>query len=166
MSAILKKHLVAGAVFVSILGTILHFFYQWSGENFIVGLFAPVTESTWEHMKLLFFPMLLYIIYMSFLFQKNDSLRAALILAALAGLIMIPTIFFTYSGILGFQITAIDIAIFYISVLITFIFAYRLILYGRFHNGAGILTLILLLTAVLFFVFSVYPPDLGLFRVP
>ncbi len=166
MNTILKKHLIAGAIFVSILGTILHFFYRWSGENFIVGMFSPVNESVWEHMKMLFFPMLLYIIYMSFLFQKNDSLRAALILAALAGLLMIPTLFYTYSGILGFQITAIDISIFYISVILTFIFSYRMILYGRFHNGAGILTLVLLLTAVLFFVFSLYPPDLGLFRIP
>lgn len=165
MSTVLKKHLVAGAVFVSILGTILHYIYQWSGKNFIAGLFAPVTESTWEHMKLLFFPMLLYIIYMSFLFQRNDSLRASLILATLVGTMMIPTLFFTYSGILGFQITAVNIAILYISIIITFVLAYRLILFGRFRNGAGILTLILFLIAALFSVFSVYPPDLGIFRV-
>ncbi|MFT3982297.1 MAG: DUF6512 family protein [Lachnospiraceae bacterium] len=166
MNTALKRNLAAGAIFVSILGTILHFLYQWSGENFIVGLFAPVNESTWEHMKMLFFPMLLYILYMSFLFQKNESLRAVLIFALLTGLLLIPTLFYTYSGILGFQLIVIDIAIFYICVFFTFIFAHRMILHGRFHDGADILTLILLLTVVLFFVFSVYPPNLGIFQVP
>ena len=43
---------------VSLLGTLLHFTYRWSGCNPLIGLIAPVNESVWEHMKLLFFPML------------------------------------------------------------------------------------------------------------
>ena len=56
----LKSYTIAGIFFVLILGCLSHFFYEWSSNNFIVGLFAPVSESTWEHMKLIFFPMLLY----------------------------------------------------------------------------------------------------------
>ena len=41
------------------LGTLLHFTYEWSGENQLVALFSAVNESTWEHLKLLFFPMIL-----------------------------------------------------------------------------------------------------------
>ena len=51
---------IIGTIFVSAAGTLLHFVYGWTGNHFIVGLFAPVNESTWEHMKLLYFPMLLY----------------------------------------------------------------------------------------------------------
>ena len=50
---------IAGFVFVIIAGTLLHFVYHWTGQNRIVGLFSPVNESTWEHLKLLFTPMLL-----------------------------------------------------------------------------------------------------------
>ena len=46
---------IARILSVSLLGTLLHFTYRWSGRN---PLIAPVNESVWEHMKLLFFPML------------------------------------------------------------------------------------------------------------
>ena len=46
---------IAGILCVSILGTLLHFTYRWSGRNPLIGLIAPVNESVWEHMKLLFF---------------------------------------------------------------------------------------------------------------
>ena len=59
----LKRYTIIGTVFVIFLGTISHFFYDWSNNNFIVGLFAPVNESTWEHMKLIFFPMLLFSLF-------------------------------------------------------------------------------------------------------
>ena len=45
-------------IFISVLGVLLHFTYEWSGNNPIVGLFSATNESTWEHLKLLFFPML------------------------------------------------------------------------------------------------------------
>lgn len=47
---------IVGILFVSVLGVLMHFVYEWSGSNRFVGLFAPINESTWEHMKLLFFP--------------------------------------------------------------------------------------------------------------
>lgn len=46
-------------IFISILGVLLHFTYEWSGDNPAIGLFSAVNESTWEHLKLIFFPMLL-----------------------------------------------------------------------------------------------------------
>ena len=51
---------IAGAILVCAMGTLAHFVYEWSGNNPVVGLFCAVNESTWEHIKLLFFPMLLY----------------------------------------------------------------------------------------------------------
>ena len=51
---------LAGFLAVSVLGTLAHFCYEWSGEKLLVGAFCAVNESTWEHMKLLFFPALLF----------------------------------------------------------------------------------------------------------
>ena len=56
----LKCFTIAGIFFVLITGSLAHFLYGWSGNNHIVGLFTPVSESIWEHMKLIFFPMLIY----------------------------------------------------------------------------------------------------------
>ena len=53
------KWWIGGFLFTSAAGTALHFAYEWSGENVVVGAVAAVNESTWEHMKLLFIPLLL-----------------------------------------------------------------------------------------------------------
>ena len=109
-----------GFFFVSILGSLSHFFYEWSHENRLVALFCPVNESTWEHMKLLFFPMLLYTIFITYYFPNNNAILTAMLFGNLFGTISIPVFFYTYSGILGYHITFIDIAIFYISVFYAF----------------------------------------------
>ena len=41
--------IVIGIIFISLIGTLLHFMYEWSGHNKVVSLFAAVNESTWEH---------------------------------------------------------------------------------------------------------------------
>ena len=56
-----KRYIVTGFLFVGILGTLFHFVYDWCRQARLIGLFVPVNESTWEHMKLLFIPMLIYI---------------------------------------------------------------------------------------------------------
>ena len=56
----LKHYTINGILFVLISGSLAHFFYEWSGHNPIVGLFTPVNESIWEHMKLIFYTMLAY----------------------------------------------------------------------------------------------------------
>ena len=58
--------------FTYVLGTILHFTYEWSNENSIVALFSAVNESTWEHLKLLFFPMLITII-IGYFYLKTEK---------------------------------------------------------------------------------------------
>ena len=55
-----KYIFISGFLFTSVLGTLSHFFYEWSGDSTFIGLVCPISESAWEHMKLLFFPALLY----------------------------------------------------------------------------------------------------------
>ena len=50
-----RINLAAGIIFTLATGTLLHFTYEWSGENPFVALYSPVSESVWEHLKLLFF---------------------------------------------------------------------------------------------------------------
>lgn len=55
----IRNYQIVSIIFVCILGTLLHFTYELSGENQLVASFSAVNESVWEHLKLLFFPMLL-----------------------------------------------------------------------------------------------------------
>ena len=56
----LKEDIGIGIVFSVIVGTLAHFVYEWTGKNSIAAIFFPIDESVWEHVKLLFFPTLLY----------------------------------------------------------------------------------------------------------
>ena len=75
-------------IFISVLGVLLHFTYEWSGDNAVVGLFSAVNESTWEHLKLLFFPFLLLTI-LEVLLRGNmlpEQFLPARVLGILAGM--------------------------------------------------------------------------------
>ena len=56
----LSRSTLTGILFTVLLGSLLHFTYEWSGHLTAVSLFSAVNESTWEHLKLLFMPMFLY----------------------------------------------------------------------------------------------------------
>lgn len=164
----LKRYTAAGILFTAVLGTLTHFCYQWSGENPLLALVVPVSESTWEHMKMLFFPMLLWSLLESALLRKKyPDLFWADAAGILTGLLLIPAIFYTYSGILGRTWMIADILLFYVSILAGFLVRSRLA--GR-RNRPGISRWILLgaLLALLaaFFLFTWNPPAFGIFRIP
>ena len=165
----LFHYMLSGILFTSILGTLSHFLYEWSGGNLYVGFFAPVNESVWEHMKLLFFPMLLY-----FTFEKLMSVHYPVsryccnAIAVLTGSFLIPVLFYTYTGILGRHLAPLDIAIFYISVFLAFLLRFRLSVSGKKISKTHCLwlTALTLLIFLCFLIFTYRPPDIGLFRIP
>ena len=71
-----KRYVVLGFFVISIVGTLFHFVYDWCGQVWFVGLFVPVNESTWEHMKLLFIPMLIYIAVCFICAKKSEFMQS------------------------------------------------------------------------------------------
>ena len=165
----LKKYTIIGTFFVLITGTLSHFIYEWSGNNFIVGFFFPVNESTWEHMKLVFFPMFLFSIFMFKRLNGNHShILQSLSLGILIGTFLIPVLFYTYTGIIGRHFMVMDIIIFVIGVLVGFYINCHIV---NNHNDSGksyklFGCLIFSITALLFFVFTFIPPQINLFLDP
>ena len=64
----------AGFALVTFGGTILHFLYDWAGGSILVSPFSGVNESTWEHMKLLFWPLFLFALIQRLFFQGSGKL--------------------------------------------------------------------------------------------
>lgn len=158
---------ISGIIFVTLFGTLSHFFYDWSGNNLAVGLFSPVNESIWEHIKLLFFPMLFYSFFMNFqLKQSYPGAFSGLLCGILVGSALIPVLFYTYSGILGFHTLTLDILTFILSVAIAFLAAYKLSITGKAMVWEFVLKAAVLSLTAAFFCFTVSPPDLGLFQDP
>ena len=109
----LKRYTVAGIIFVWITGSLAHFLYAWTGNNSMAGLFTPVNDSVWEHMKLLFFPMLLYSFFISVIFKSSRlCIASSLLWGNLAGTLLIPVFYYAYTFILAKNIFILDIGIF------------------------------------------------------
>ena len=153
-------------IFIIIAGILLHFSYKWSNENQIVGIFSAVNESTWEHLKLVFFPMLITII-IGTLYYKDDYENYLCIKTKglILSLVSIIILFYTYSGILGNNISAINIAIYIISIIIGQIYSYnKLNDIAICNNKIAIVVLITLLIS--FITFTFYTPEIGIFEDP
>ena len=163
----IKFYMLTGTIFVSVLGTLFHFVYEWSGNNVLVGLFTPINESIWEHTKLLFFPMLIYSVYLT---RKTGAqypcIGAALISGTLAGAASIIALFYTYSGIIGFNVAAADISIFFISVIISFYIVYKIATTCKdtIYNTLSLTLWIMMIC--LYIIFTISPPQIPLFISP
>lgn len=163
----LKKYTLVGILFVLAAGCLAHFLYDWSGNNPVVGLFTPVNESVWEHMKLLFFPMLLYSALMIFRFRREYScITSALCFGILAGAILIPLFYYAYTFVLGRNYLILDIGIFLLSIVIAFWLSYRLTLSCRLESHTFLLFILTGILFVCFLAFSYRPPDSILFQDP
>ena len=156
-----------GFIAVSLLGTVLHFLYGWTDSS-IVALFSAVNESTWEHMKLLFFPMFLFATAEYFIIGKNyENFWTVKLKGVLIGLLLIPTYFYTLNGVFGKTPDWVNIAIFFIAVAVAFL-SETVMLKGkkqgfRFEKLAVVTFFII---AGLFFVFTFYPPRIPIFQDP
>lgn len=160
------KFQIISAIFVSILGTLLHFTFEWSGENYVIGVFSAVNESTWEHLKLLFFPLLITAIVGYFYFCDSvPNFLCAKTLGIISAILFTIIFFYTSSGIIGKNIAALNIATFYIAVVIGEYLAYR-IMNSTFKCNKNISIFALILLLVAFITFTYSTPQIGLFEDP
>ena len=155
-----------GFAVTGLCGTLLHFLYEWTGESVLVAPFSGVNESTFEHMKLLFWPLFLFAIVERFFFRERKNLWCIKLKGTLLGLTLIPVLFYTYNGVIGKSPDWINIAIFFISAMITFIYETRL--FGKKDGKcAGRVAFLMLLgIGALFVLFTFKTPALGIFEDP
>ena len=160
---------IAGVLFVGLLGVLLHFAYDWSGGNGLVGAFSAVNESIWEHLKLLFFPAMLFSVLQywrtGYLLPNFWAVRTV---SVLAGTVLIPVLFYTYSGILGRNVDWVNIAIFFVAVIGVFGLDGLLRRTGAFGGGwKQVLGVAILWVLAFLFIWSTWHPvELPLWQDP
>ena len=158
---------LSGFAVTALGGTLLHFLYDWLGGAAWIAPFSGVNESTWEHMKLLFWPTFIFAILQSFLFKNRRDFWCIKLRGILMGLILIPVIFYTYNGVIGKSPDWINIAIFFISAAVTYVYETR-----RFKGGTTVCKrprtafAILCLLGALFALFTFKTPEIGIFQDP
>lgn len=159
---------VIGMFFIIILGSLLHFTFEWSGHQPIVGVFSAVNESVWEHLKLGFWPALFYAIIECRLLKKSTN---NFLFAKTVGIylipIIIPILFYSYTAVLEESVLVIDILTFVVAVIIGQLVSYKLLTYRELPDMLNKISLVaLVLLGVAFVLFTFYPPHLPLFRDP
>ncbi len=157
---------IISAIFTIILGTLLHFTYQWSNENLLVGAFSAVNESTWEHLKLLFFPMLTSTIVGYFYVGKNvPNFLCSKTIGIVVSILFTIVFFYTYTGILGTNFAFLNILTFIVSAILGEYIAYK-IMFSIFLCNNNIATIFLLVLLLCFIIFTYITPQIGLFKAP
>ena len=157
-----------GVLFTAILGTVLHFLYEWTGESGVVKPISAIDESTFQHMKIMYFPMFIFgVIQWCFLRHEKPCFWVVKLIGLLVALVLIPTLFYTYNGAFGRSPDWLNITIFMVSAIAGFWVEY--LLFERKQEGNkrcnlaffGVVAL-----GVLFVVFTYLPPDVPLFKSP
>ena len=147
-------------------GTILHFLYDLLDEKTYVAPFSAVNESTWEHMKLIFWPMLIYTVIERFFFKDRKDFICIKTMGILLALILIPTIFYTYNGVIGKSADWINISIFFIALAIAYIYETKKFKEGAKCESSRLAIAILASLALLFVIFTFFPPKIEIFKDP
>lgn len=155
-----------GFAITSLLGTVLHFLYEWLDGAIWIAPFSGVNESTWEHMKLIFWPMLLFAIIQSLFFLEYKNFWCVKMRGILLGLILIPLLFYTYNGVIGKSPDWLNIAIFFISAALSYIYEARQLKKNATHCTPKLAALLLCVIALLFVIFTFKAPEIEIFKDP
>lgn len=168
MSKKLLKYDIIGFVFVSIIGTLAHFVYEWTNKSVIAALFCPINESPWEHLKLIFFPYLIWTVIQAFIMRGAKNLLPAKFIGVFVGMTATLSFFYTYTGIVGRNIDWLNILSFFIGVFIAFLLDYIIIKSEKMQGkGENIVAVILfIITSAIFMLFTFAPPLIPLFKDP
>lgn len=160
-----------GIIFIVILGSILHFTLEWSNNQVFIAVISAVNESVWEHLKLGFWPALIYtIIEYKYLNKSTNNFLFAKTVGIYLIPIIITVLFYSYTTILGESILPIDISIFILAVIIGQLSSYKLMTSKQLPKKSKKISLIALIAltvlGLLFVLFTFYPPQLTVFRDP
>ena len=155
-----------GFAVTALLGTLLHFLYDWLGGAVWVAPFSGVNESTFEHMKLLFWPMLLFAAIESAFFRDRTDFWCVKLRGILGGLFLIPVLFYTYNGAVGKSPDWLNISIFFVTAAAVYLYEARCLRRPEGRCRPALALALLGLLAVLFAVFTFFPPRIGLFLDP
>lgn len=161
----ITKWQIAGFVFTSVAGVLLHFLFDWSGGSVFVAPFSAVNESIWEHMKLLFFSMLMFAFVESR--HTGNNFWCIKLIGIVLGVVLIPIFYYVINGAFGETPDWINIAIFFIAAAVSYIVESYLFKKDVPNCQSSYWALTALwIIAFAFVAFTFAPPRIPLFEDP
>ena len=161
----IRSWCIIGFLTIVILGSMLHFVFEWTNRSVLAGIFVPVNESVWEHLKLGFWSLVAFsaIEYWSiWKYVANYFFAKALGTFILSSTILV--IFYTCTSFVGKSILIVDISSYATGAFVCQFLIYRLYKSKPLHHATKIGGVVFLtLSGLLFAVFTFFPPHKSIF---
>ena len=131
--------------------------------------FAATNESTWEHMKLLVIPWVVWSLVEAIALRENrQPVLLARALGMLVGVVFIPAVYYTYTGATGASSMIVDVLLFQAAVLLGARISWRILAKGScigpVWSAVGLLLLLGIWALAVWWTYD--PPQLPLFTDP
>jgi hypothetical protein len=165
-----EKWILLGIPALILIGFPMHYLYEWSGKLTIAGIFLPVNESIWEHLKLALWPMILWWFLWYIINEKKYAVsREKWIPSATAAvvtyLLVLLAFHYTYKGVFGFESLALDIFSFILGIILGQLLGLHIYIHSDFRISVTyIASAVLILVIAAFTLFTFAPPHIPLFK--
>lgn len=164
------KWILLGIPILILIGFPMHYLYEWSKNLIFVGIFAPINESIWEHLKLCFYPMIAWWIIGYFLIKNKTTIsKEKWFTSGAVAIILCPIIiivsYYTYTGALGIHNLLLDISTMIIGIVISQCLSLHIYKNIKPITFTFYMSILLILFLVFYFtLFTFSPPHLPLFK--
>lgn len=146
----------------SLAGTALHFLYDVLPTP-LTALFSPINESVWEHLKLLFWPMVVGALFLSRKKENKERFWSSFFIALLAAPALLLLSFYGLKAV-WIESLWVDLGLYYICMLFGYGLARWLYRKHKPEKVGGFVLMILILYAASLILFTFAAPDLPIFR--
>lgn len=155
------------SIIVSItLGVLLHYTYELSNCNPLVGIFSATNESVWEHLKLSYFPILIVSVFEYFILGNNvNNFIASKMFGIVFTIVFTISVFYIYSGVIGKSSFIIDIIIYIVGIVLAQIISYKIMELPSLNLEVYSI-FILIVIGISFIIFTINPLKIQLFKDP
>lgn len=114
------KDFLVDMICICIVGTLLHFLYEFSGGNLLVAMFSATNESIVEHIKIAVISTYIVAIVKMWIEEKRKyNLWSSLFFKFITQIIILTILFFSYQKIIQVENRLLDILIFYVSIILS-----------------------------------------------
>ena len=159
---------IIGALFVIMIGALFHFIFEWSNQWLPLGAIVAVNESVWEHLKLVYWPLVFFSIieYFSLKGKVNNFVLSKLTAIIIAETTILVT-FYSYTAIIGTEILIVDILSFIIAISLGYLASYKLLKFKKTPKWTTIISVLaMIFLGIIFVLFTYFPPEIPLFQDP
>lgn len=159
MKGISTRTLVIFAI-TTVAGACLHFVHSLL-PNVITAFFSPVNESIWEHMKIIYWPLVAAMLVLTRKGEKGS--RGPWALAILISGMGMLVLGYVYHIVMGGDSLAVDIVLYVVMMALAFVLASGALDRPAIRAKSDLLVLLVIALGCAIVLFTFLPPDLALF---